>query len=77
VLHKRESARDLELGNLGEYRWIEGRMFELKFQFDNGYRIYIGEIDNKLLLLLIGGNKSSQKKDIKKAKRYWQNFIES
>ncbi len=45
--------------------------FELRFFFASGYRIYFG-LDNKtLVILLTSCNKSSQARDIKKAKEYW------
>ena len=41
---------------------------ELKVNFSKGYRIYFKEIDGKIIVLLIGGDKSTQQNDIKKAK---------
>jgi putative addiction module killer protein len=41
---------------------------ELKVNFAKGYRIYFKEIDGKIIVLLIGGDKSTQQNDIKKAK---------
>lgn len=55
--------------NLGDYKHIEDDVFELKFQY-NGIRIYFMFGANKeLVLLLLGGNKTSQQRDIKKAKK--------
>ena len=45
--------------------------FELRFHFGAGYRIYFGEVDNTIVLLLCGGDKSSQARDIDRAKAYW------
>jgi len=39
--------------------------------FAKGYRVYIKEKDEKIVVLLIGGDKSTQQKDIKKAKEIW------
>lgn len=64
--------RRMELGILGDYKSIGSGLFELRLKFGSGYRVYFGEIDNKIILLLCGGDKSSQTKDIKKAKEYWQ-----
>lgn len=58
----------LEYGAYGDYKRIDNRISELRFFFGNGYRIYFAERDNKLILLLNGGDKSSQSKDIKQAK---------
>lgn len=45
---------------------------ELKINYAKGYRVYFKEIDGKIILLLIGGDKSSQQKDIEKAKEIWE-----
>jgi putative addiction module killer protein len=69
--------RRIESGNLGDCKSVGDKIFELRFHFNSGYRVYFGEIDNVIILLLCGGNKSSQNKDIKKAKEYWQEYINS
>lgn len=46
---------------------------ELKVNFAKGYRVYFKEKDGKIIVLLIGGDKSTQQKDIKKAKEIWKN----
>jgi putative addiction module killer protein len=43
--------------------------------FGSGYRVYFGERGNNLIVLLCGGDKSSQDKDIEKAKEYWQEYL--
>ena len=45
---------------------------ELKINYAKGYRIYFKEKDGKIIVLLIGGDKSSQKIDIEKAKEIWK-----
>jgi len=60
----------LASGNLGDYRVIDSEISELRFKFGAGYRIYYSEINNILVLLLCGGDKSTQVEDIKKAKDY-------
>jgi len=64
----------VEIGNKGDYRSVGNDIYELRFHFGRGYRVYYGEIDN-MILLLCGGDKSSQKQDVKKAKAYWKAFI--
>ena len=64
-------------GNLGDHKSVGDGIFELRFQFGPGYRIYFGEVDNIIILLLCGGDKSSQDRDIERAKVYWQEFKES
>ena len=44
---------------------------ELKINYAKGYRIYFKETDGKIIVLLIGGDKSAQHKDIEKAKAIW------
>lgn len=64
----------LELGNLGEHRSVGEGVVELKIDFGPGYRIYIGQDGDEIVVLLIGGDKSSQPSDIKAAKAYWKNY---
>lgn len=45
---------------------------ELKINYAKGYRVYFKEINGKIIILLIGGDKSTQQKDIKKAKEIWK-----
>lgn len=59
-----------EEGYYGDYKTIDNEIKELRFKFGSGYRIYFHETDNIIVLLLCGGNKSSQSKDIQKAKEY-------
>jgi putative addiction module killer protein len=47
---------------------------ELKINFGAGYRVYFGQEKETIIILLSGGDKSSQNKDIKQAKKYWQDY---
>ena len=47
---------------------------ELKINYAKGYRIYFKEKDNKIIILLFGGDKSTQQSDIKKAKEIWKSL---
>lgn len=67
----------VELGNMGDCKAIGDKIFELRLHFGSGYRIYFGKIDNCVVLLLTAGDKSTQKKDIKKAKYYWEKYQRS
>jgi len=60
-------------GNLGDHRSVGSGVIELRIQTGPGYRIYIG-IYGEELVLLCGGDKSSQKKDIVRAKEFWANY---
>ena len=76
---KRIQARidRIESGNLGDHKSVGDGIFELRSQFGPGYRIYFGEVDNTIILLLCGGDKSSQGRDVEQAKAYWQEYKES
>jgi len=54
--------------NFGDHKKIDSEISELRLHFGSGYRIYYSEIDNIIVLLINGGDKSSQSKDIRKAK---------
>ena len=51
-------------------------MFELRLHFGAGYRIYFGEVGDTLIVLLRGGEKSSQEKNVRQAKAYWKQYQE-
>ncbi len=65
----------LEQGNLGEYKVLRHGVHELKMTFGPGFRVYFGFDDNELVILLVGGDKSSQKRDIKQAQEFWAEFL--
>ena len=58
----------VESGNFGDYKYLESSIYELRIKTGPGYRIYYTKKEDKVILLLIGGDKSTQQKDIKKAK---------
>lgn len=49
-------------------------VFEIKIEFGPGYRVYFGKLGSEVILLLLGGDKSTQVKDIKMAQIYWRNI---
>lgn len=61
--------RRLTLGNPGQTRALKGGLFELKVDVGPGYRVYYTVKSQTLLLLLCGGDKSTQPDDIKLARR--------
>lgn len=63
-------------GNPGSHRNLTEGVSELKIDVGPGYRVYYSQKGDVLLLLLIGGDKSTQKKDIELALRLNRNFKE-
>jgi putative addiction module killer protein len=63
-------------GNPGQHRNLAGGISELKVDSGPGYRVYYTVRGTRLLLLLIGGDKSSQAKDIVRARRLAKEFGE-
>ena len=65
-----------ELGNLGDVKSVGCGVFEARFNFGSGYRVYFGKDGARVIILLCGGSKSSQERDIKKACSYWADYWE-
>ena len=57
----------ISLGNLGDVKSVGKGVFELRIDYGPGYRVYFVERDRIRIILLAGGKKSTQNKDIKKA----------
>jgi putative addiction module killer protein len=66
----------VECGNYGDCDNLKDGVFELRFITHAGYRIYFAEDGEKIVVLLTGGGKKSQNKDIQKAKEYWNDYKE-
>lgn len=64
----------VELGNLGDHKHVGDGVFELRIDYGSGFRLYFGQHGGELIILLCGGNKASQDKDIKRAKMYWIDY---
>lgn len=61
-----------ERGNFGEYKVLDDGVSEMKVDVGPGYRIYFAREGRVTYLLLCGGDKSTQKSDIKRAKAMWK-----
>ena len=64
----------IENGNFGDYKTIEGQLMELRMTFGGGLRVYFTIRGEKIVLLLQGGDKSGQNRDIEKAKQLLANL---
>ncbi len=64
----------LESGNYGDFKSLKDGVFELRLAFGSGYRVYFAEEGNTVVILLCGGDKSTQEKDIETAKEYWKEY---
>jgi len=60
-------VRRLSLGNPGSHRVLSDGVVEMKLDFGPGYRVYFARRGTELLLLLVGGDKSTQQRDIEMA----------
>lgn len=60
------------LGDFGDCRSLGEGIFELRVHYGPGYRVYFGDMEDVIVILLCGGSKKTQNQDIKKAREYWQ-----
>ena len=58
-----------EAGNLGDWQPVGGEVSELRVDFGPGYRLYFTRRGKLLIVMLAGGDKTSQKRDVKRAQR--------
>ncbi len=79
-LDKTESSRikdileRMEDGNFANVKGLGGGLLEYRLHFGPGYRIYFGREGQALVILLAGGVKASQQRDIKKAHAMWRDY---
>ncbi len=66
----------MKQGQFGDFKSLGGGLYELRLFFGPGYRVYFGKDQGRTVLILAGGDKSGQARDIKKAKEYWQIYLE-
>jgi putative addiction module killer protein len=71
VIARLDSAR---LGNLGDCKVVGGGIREMRIHVGAGYRLYFAQRKKVVLLLLCGGSKASQSRDIARAKRLLKEF---
>ena len=66
----RRGITRLTEGRFGDIENVGDNIFEMRFFFGKGYRVYFTEKDNKIIIIICGGDKKTQNKDIAKAKEY-------
>jgi putative addiction module killer protein len=74
ALKVRTALARIETGNLGDVKPVGQGVSERRIPFGPGYRVYFGQDGDKLVILLCGGTKKRQSKDIAQAKAYWDDY---
>jgi len=74
ALKVRTALARIETGNLGDVKPVGQGVSERRITFGPGYRVYFGKDGDKLVILLCGGTKKRQSKDIEQAKAYWDDY---
>ncbi|HQY58879.1 MAG: type II toxin-antitoxin system RelE/ParE family toxin [Nitrospira sp.] len=64
----------VSLGNFGDCHGVGGGVQELRIDYGPGYRVYFGQEGTTIVVLLCGGDKSTQENDIVIAQRYWSGY---
>jgi len=67
----------IRLGNFGDCKAAGEGVEELRIDFGPGYRVYFGRQGPLFVILLCGGSKKTQAKDIANAKKYWKEYVDA
>lgn len=63
-----------EIGHFGDWKAVGDGVHEARLDFGPGYRVYFGLDGSTLVILLLGGEKGAQRRDIAKAKEFWSDY---
>ena len=74
ALKVRTAIARIEIGNLGDVKPVGQGVSERRITFGPGYRVYFGQDGDKLVILLCGGTKKRQSRDIEQAKAFWDDY---
>jgi putative addiction module killer protein len=66
----------MRLGNFGDSKAVGGGVEELRIDFGPGYRVYFGRDGESVVILLCGGSKQTQSKDIHTAQALWKDYLD-
>ena len=64
----------MKAGNFGDHKGVASGVIERRINYGPGYRIYFGKDGDEIVILLGGGTKKRQSKDIKNAQEIWANY---
>jgi hypothetical protein len=64
----------MEAGNFGDHKFCRDGVWELRIDQGAGYRVYYARTNNRVVLLMCGGDKGSQDADIERAIGYWKDW---
>jgi len=67
----------IRLGNFGDCKSVGGGVGELRIDFGPGYRVYYGRDGALVVVLLCGGTKGTQARDVLRAKGYWRKYLDA
>lgn len=73
-LKVRSTIARLEVGNFGDVKPVGGGVSERRIHLGPGYRVYFGQDGDDLVILLVGGTKKRQQRDIDQAKALWVDY---
>lgn len=74
ALKVRTAMARIEAGNLGDVKPVGEGVSERRIDYGPGYRLYFGQDGDELIVLLAGGSKKRQQKDIEQAKALWAEY---
>ncbi len=76
LAHVNKRLERLSLGQRGDSESVGEGVFELRVHYGSGYRVYYAEHEKEIVILLHGGSKRAQQRDIDKAIEYWKDYLE-
>ena len=74
VARIRARINRIEQGNFGDSKTVGEGVLELRLKFGSGYRVYFAQDGVQIVVLLIGGDKSTQDQDVLSAHKYWADY---